>query len=145
MAHQVKRNNQRHVKLSVCRLPQDSAVSLVSFPSGTVHRRDQRDRHRRHHQERLREHDATRGHSLLNTRLTTDTHCIRGPSTIASSLHSHSALIAVLDVLITDAESAVCRYAELLQELHAALGKDGGQGALLQPLEAGGKGSHLKV
>ena len=53
----------------------------------------------------------------------------------------HSTL---LDVLITNVESAVCRRAELVQELHAALGEDGGQGTVLQPLEAGSEG-RLKV
>ena len=42
-------------------------------------------------------------------------------------------------------ESAVSRRAELVQEFHAALGKDGRQGTLLQPLEAGNEGLCLKI
>ena len=51
----------------------------------------------------------------------------------------------VLDVLlIVNVECAVCLGAKLVQELHAALGEDGGHGTVLQPLEAGSEG-RLKV
>ena len=65
-------------------------------------------------------------------------HRFKPPLCVSPSLSTHSCPIH------QRGEGAVCLGAKLVQELHAALGEDGGQGTVLQPLEAGSEG-RLKV